>query len=62
MSQPKVADLELYYHLPESVQRECFRQLFENTRNLQAQFDQLVKDIQSANSLTELQSKVLTYD
>ena len=62
MSRPKTVDLELYYQLPDPVLRECFRQIYENTRNLQAQLDQLVQDVQSASSLTELQNKVLTYD
>lgn len=51
-------DLDDFEEIPDQRSRDSFRQLFDNTRNLQAQIDKLVELVTNSKDLGVLQAQV----
>ena len=58
MSEQRSTELDLYDSVADEKTRTCLQQLFDNTKNLQAQVDRLVDLITNASNLTTLQTQV----
>lgn len=58
MSEQRATELDLYDSVADEKTRTCLQQLFDNTKNLQAQVDRLVDLITNASNLTTLQTQV----
>jgi acyl-[acyl carrier protein]--UDP-N-acetylglucosamine O-acyltransferase len=60
MAQQKNSDYDIFYLIEDDTVRESFRQIYDNTSNLQAQLDAIVEDIKNASDLADLQSRINT--
>ena len=58
MAQQKNSNYEQFYLVEDSRVRESFRVIYDNTENLQTQFDLLIDLIINATDLANLQSTV----
>lgn len=58
MTQQKNSDYDIFYLIEDDTVRESFRQIYDNTSNLQAQLDAIVEDIKNASDLADLQSRI----
>jgi hypothetical protein len=58
MTEQRATELDLYDSVADEKTRTCLQQLFDNTKNLQAQVDRLVDLITNASNLTTLQTQV----
>jgi hypothetical protein len=58
MPEQRATELDLYDSVADEKTRTCLQQLFDNTKNLQAQVDRLVDLITNASNLTTLQTQV----
>lgn len=58
MAQQKNSDYDIFYLIEDDTVRESFRQIYDNTSNLQAQLDAIVEDIKNASDLADLQSRI----
>jgi hypothetical protein len=58
MAQQKNSNYEQFYLVEDGRIRESFRVIYDNTENLQTQFDRLVELITNATDLANLQSTV----
>ena len=58
MSQQKHADFDRYYLVDDPKIRDSFQQIYDNSRDLQAQLDKLVDLIVNATDLANLQTTV----
>ena len=60
MAQQKHADFDQYYLVDDPKIRDSFQQIYDNSRDLQAQIDKLVNLIVNATDLANLQTTVTT--
>ena len=60
MAQQKHADFDRYYLEDDPKIRDSFQQIYDNSRDLQAQLDKLVDLIVNATDLANLQATVTT--
>ena len=60
MAQQKHADFDRYYLVDDPKSRDSFQQIYDNSRDLQAQLDKLVDLIVNATDLANLQATVTT--
>jgi hypothetical protein len=60
VAQQRNSNYEQFYLVEDSRVRESFRIAYDNTENLQTQFDKLVELIVNATDLANLQSTVQT--
>jgi hypothetical protein len=58
MAQQRHADFDQYYLIEDPKIRDSFQQIYNNTRDLQAQVEKLVDLIVNATDLANLQSTV----
>jgi hypothetical protein len=58
MAEQRATELDLYDSVADEKTRTCLQQLFDNTKNLQAQVDRLVDLITNASNLNALQTQV----
>lgn len=58
MAQQKNSDYDIFYLIEDDTVRESFRQIYDNTSNLQAQLDAIVEDIKNASDLADLQTRI----
>ena len=60
MAQQKHADFDQYYLIDDPKTRDSFQQIFDNSRDLQAQIDKLVELINTSSTYADLKTAVNT--